>query len=38
MMFVNTGDDYDSLVHKIKAGIKYIINIFNPQYIIKCDF
>jgi len=37
LFIVRCKDDYDSLVHKVKAGITCIMKEFNPDYIIKCD-
>jgi len=37
ILTVKCGDDYDSLVYKVKAGIVSIMKEFNPDYIIKCD-
>ena len=37
ILTVKCGDNYHSLVHKVKAGISCIMKEFNPDYIIKCD-
>lgn len=37
MMLVKSGDGYDHLSHKVKAGIAAALKIYNPEYILKCD-
>jgi len=36
-LVVKSADEYEYLPHKVKYGVSALIDLFNPEYILKCD-